>query len=133
MYPSIVFLPIPMIGFRLLKSWKGPHETLKISADLAEIIISFTQKYIQSEEYTPESLHTELAIVHHLMPKSLNNCFDLSCAFQQWLALHGVHSEVVVGKRVTADKLVMHAWVETENAVFFKETEFERINWVFSG
>ncbi len=132
MYPSIVFLPIPMIGFRLLKHWKGPHQTLKFSEELAGRIVSVTQKYRRTNTYTPELLHTELAILHHLMPQSFNNCFDLACAFQQWLAVHGECSQVVVGKKIANEKLSMHAWIETENAVFFKESEFEKVDWAFS-
>ena len=132
MYPSIVLLPAPMIGFWLLKKYKGPCKTLNVSADIANRLLQLTKNYISSKTFTPEMLHTELAILHVLTPHRWLSCFETACAFQLWLAFHGEASQVVLGKRIENHQLCMHAWVETENAVFFKESEFDIVEWQFS-
>ena len=91
-----------------------------------------SQKYlVPSQPVTPERIHLELALLHHLTPHKLFTCLETSCAFQQWLAVHGESGRVVVGKRIENGNLIMHAWVETEHAIFFKESDFEAVEWIF--
>ena len=132
MYPSVLLLPVPMMGFWFLKQYKGPHKTLKFSAELANTILQYIHNNTSNINISPETLHTELAILHYLTPHKWLACFETACAFQMWLALHGEASQIKIGKRIQNQRLCMHAWVETENAVFFKESNFDIVDWQFS-
>ena len=130
MYPSVLLLPLPMAGIYLLKKTAGPLKTLNFNAQISQKIFAFT-RWIDLKElpFTPGRIHCELAILQHLTPHSLFACFELACAFQLWLAAHGESSEVVLGKCIIDHKIRMHAWVKTENAVFFKDGEFDIVDW----
>ena len=126
MHPSIFLLPAVMVGFGVTKRIFGPYRTLEYSQSMAHGIATTVQKKLGiTRHYYPEDLHLELALLARLTPRPLVACFENACAFQQWLACHGEISEIRIGKRLEGDRLYMHAWVETEDAVFFRDGEFE--------
>ncbi len=130
MYPSILLLPMPMAGIYLLKKTIGPLKTLNYSEKLSNKIVNFIHLYTSKKlPVLPQTIHTELAILHRLTPHSLFACFELACVFQQWLALHGEPSKVVLGKCIINHKFRMHAWVETDHAIFFKEGTYDIVEW----
>ena len=72
----------------------------------------------------PNDVRFELSVVNRLMPHRIAACLELSCAMQMWLALHGNESHVVIGKRLENDRILVHAWVETEGEPFFFDARF---------
>lgn len=126
MHPSILLLPAVMVGFGITKRLLGPYRTLGISQSMAEGIYVAVQKTLGiTGHYRPEDMHLDLAILACLTPRPFAACFENACAFQQWLACHGEMSEIRIGKRLDEGRLYMHAWLETKDAVFFKNGQFE--------
>ena len=122
MYPSILIIPPTQVIFAILKHIYGPRKTIQISHQTAQFMISLIPE--QTHAFTPDNLKLEMKIISRMSCPPWIACFETACAFEQWLAIHGETSQICIGKRLENGRLLMHAWVQTKSASFFRDNRF---------
>ncbi len=118
MHPTILLVPPAMVAFAILKSFAGPQKTMQFSRKSAQFL---HQLHLLSPRLPAP---WELRFLQRCTLPPYVACLELSCAWQNWLALHSQSSTIRIGKRIENGKLLMHAWVTTDAGAFFDAPGF---------
>lgn len=122
MFPSLIFLPIGQICFAVINRVSGPYTTIQMGRKAADCLLDVVPK--SKHHVAVNDIALALKLIDRFMPRPWIACLETACAFQIWLAVHGENSTVCIGKRIENGRLLMHAWVRTDSAVFFDDARF---------
>lgn len=118
-----IFLPL----LTLVNHLRGPSPTLRLTNRSA----TFLQMHLHpwhTPQPMPKIAAAERLIwrLSHYTPKAA--CLERACALKIFLSCYGIPASVVIGQRLRAHTLLLHAWLETSEGAFFYDENFAE-NW----
>ena len=118
MHPSLLAVPALMGAFACLKKSVGPRRTVQACARIADFLRPL-------HLLAPcEPTARELRLVQRCTFPPHVACLELACAWLVWLAVHGRHGAIRIGKCTDGGQIRMHAWVVTADGEYFADARF---------
>lgn len=123
----LLSIPITIPLFTWINHSSGPKPLLQLTNQSADKLSHWMAHTPLA--YTKPDIHRAerwIWRISHVCPKSA--CLERTCTLKIFLAFWGTPSTIVIGHANTHSNLLLHAWLETENAKYFYDENFSA-NW----